>query len=80
MAPKKPAKRPPAKQFGMRLRDVERTYLIEAADRLSGQSPSEVGLGPFLRWAAFREAEKLLGVTLADYEAAQAKRGKGGGR
>jgi hypothetical protein len=61
-------------QFGLGLGEVERQYLKQAADRLSAESPTEVGLGPFLVWAAKREAEKLLGISFTDYEAQHRKK------
>jgi hypothetical protein len=54
--------------------------LEDAAKKLSDQSPTKVGVGPFLLWAAKREGEKLLGTTFAEYEGREAKRGKGGSR
>jgi len=66
--------------FLLRLAPSARLYLEEAAGKLSQQSPAEVGVGPFMRWTAIQEAAKLLGVTLADYEASYEKRTKGGGR
>lgn len=71
---------PPSDQFGIRIDEAERAYLREAAQRLSDQSPTKIGLGPFLIWAAKREAEKLLGISYAEYGAREAKRGKGGAR
>jgi hypothetical protein len=64
----------------IRMREVERAYLEDAARKLSEQSPSKVGVGPFLLWAGKAEAQRQLGVSFADYEARELKRAKGGGR
>lgn len=77
MPAKKPDKGRSSGQFGIRIGEVERAYIEEAAKRMSEGSPSKIGLGPFLIWAAKLEAEKLLGVGFAEYEAREAKRGKG---
>lgn len=80
MAAKKSEKRQQTEQFGIRLREVERAYLEEAAQKLSDRSPTRVGLGPFLLWAAKEASKDLVGLSFADYEAKAEKRGKGGGR
>lgn len=74
--PEKSDKRQQTSPLQIRMRAVEKTFLDEAAKKLSDQSPSPVGVGPFMRWAAIREAEKLLGVSFADYEERQQKRSK----
>jgi hypothetical protein len=61
------------------MRQSERAFLEDAARKTSEAAPAKVGLGPFIRWAALREAERVNGVSFADYESRVEKR-KGGGR
>jgi hypothetical protein len=74
--PKKSEKRLQDVPFQLRMRDAERRYLETGAKALSDKSPSRVGLGPYLKWAALAETERLTGVTLEAFEKRGGRIGK----
>lgn len=80
-AAKKSEKRRQTSPLQIRMKEDERAYLEAGAKAKSVGSPSEVGLGPFIKWAGMQETERLLGVSFADFQAGPThKRGKGSGR
>jgi hypothetical protein len=68
MAAPKSDKRKQDVAFQVRMTREDRQFLQVGADALSARSPSKVGLGPFLVWAAKRETERLIEMGQTEFE------------
>lgn len=66
-AAKKSEKRRQTSPLQIRMKEDERAYLAAGAKAKSVGTPSEVGLGPFIKWAGMQETERLLGISFTEF-------------